>query len=154
MGDEWRRGEYTISTDAARIDLDVVHGYLARSYWSRGVARDVVARSIAGSLNFGLYLGDVQVGFARVITDYAAFAYLADVFVLEEHRGRGLGVWLVETIVAHPALQGLRVFRLATKDAHSLYEKAGFRPLAHPERMMEIVTPDLYIDEENESGAG
>jgi GNAT superfamily N-acetyltransferase len=91
-----------------------------------------------------VYFGDAQIGFARVITDYATFGYLADVFVLEEHRGQGLSVWLMETVMAHPRLQGFRVWRLATKDAHSLYEKVGFRALGHPERMMEIVDPAVY----------
>ncbi|MBI2724363.1 MAG: GNAT family N-acetyltransferase [Chloroflexi bacterium] len=122
----------------------MVHGYLARSYWSQGVSRDIVARSIEHSLCFGLYEGERQVGFARAITDQATMAYMADVFVLEEYRGRGLGVFLVGSLMAHPALQGLRVFRLATMDAHTLYAKFGFTPLARPERMMEIVDPAVY----------
>jgi GNAT superfamily N-acetyltransferase len=144
MPEEYRRGEYVISTDPSRIDVDAVHAFLARSYWATGISRAVVARSIEGSLNFGLYAGESPAGFARVITDGATFAYLADVFVLEEHRGKGLGVWMLETIMSHPQLQNLRVWRLATKDAHGLYEKAGFRPLDHPERMMEIVDPAVY----------
>ncbi len=142
--DAWTRGEYTISTDRAQIDAGVVHAFVTRSYWGAGISRAVVERSIEHSLCFGLFHVEAQVGFARVITDYATFAYLADVFVLPEHRGRGLSVWLMETIRAHPALQGLRVWRLATKDAHTLYEKVGFTTLAHPERMMEIVDPDVY----------
>ena len=148
MPDEWTRDAYRISTDPALIDLDVVHGYLSRSYWSAGVAREVVASSIEHSLCFGIYTADAQVGFARVITDYATIGYLADVFVLEEHRGRKLAVWLVETIMAHPLLQNFRVWRLGTRDAHTLYEKVGFRPLAHPDRMMEKVSPDLYAGDE------
>jgi GNAT superfamily N-acetyltransferase len=144
MAEEYHRDGYVISTNRSRIDIDVVFAFLERSYWASGIAREVVARSIEHSLNFGVYTGDVQVGFARVITDYATFAYVADVFVLEEHRGKRLGVWLMQTIMAHPRLQGLRVWRLATKDAHSLYEKVGFRPLGHPERMMEIVDPAVY----------
>ncbi len=144
MALEWSRGAYVISTDPAKIDLDIVCGFLARSYWAEGISRDVFERSIAGSLNFGLYLGAEQIGFARVITDYATFGYVADVFVLEEHRGRKLAVWLMETIRSHPELRDLRVWRLATKDAHTLYEKVGFRELAHPERMMEIVDPAVY----------
>ena len=144
MPDEYRRGEYVISTDPAKIDLDVVCGFLARSYWAEGISREVVERSIAGSLNFGLYLGAVQIGFARVVTDYATFGYVADVFVLEEHRGRKLAVWLMETIRSHPRLQGFRRWMLGTRDAHTLYEKVGFRELAHPERMMEIVDPAVY----------
>ena len=144
MALEWRRGAYVISTDPAKIDLDVVCGFLARSYWAEGISREVVERSIAGSLNFGLYLGAAQIGFARVITDYATFGYVADVFVLEAHRGRKLAVWLMETIRSHPELRDLRVWLLATKDAHTLYEKVGFRELAHPERMMAIVDPLVY----------
>jgi GNAT superfamily N-acetyltransferase len=142
-----RRGDYTISTDPALVDIDVVHAFLARSYWAAGVSRDVVERSVAGSLVFGVYRGVGQVGFARVITDFATTAYLADVFVLEAHRGRGLAAWLMETIHAHPRLQGLRVWRLATKDAHALYEKAGWRRVAHPERLMEIIDPLVYAGE-------
>jgi GNAT superfamily N-acetyltransferase len=134
---EWRRGEYSISTDRERVDLDVVHRFLSEdAYWSPGVPREIVERSIENSLCFGLYREAAQVGFARVITDRATTAYLADVFVLPGHRGRGLGVWLVETVFSHPDLQGLRRFFLGTADAHSLYERYGFRP-ADPARMME-----------------
>jgi GNAT superfamily N-acetyltransferase len=119
---------YEISTDRDRLDLDVVHGFLRTAYWSPGVARETVERSIAHSLPFGLYAPDgAQAGFARVVSDFAVFAYLGDVFVLPEHRGRGLAVWLVQTVLAHPDLQTLRRFHLATSDAHSLYERFGFR---------------------------
>jgi GNAT superfamily N-acetyltransferase len=129
---------YEISTDLARLDVDVIHGYLREAYWSPGVARDVVERSIARSLCFGLYAPDgAQAGFARAVTDGATFAWIADVFVLEAHRGRGLGVWLMQTLLAHPELQGLRRIVLATKDAHRLYERFGFVPLRTPERWME-----------------
>jgi GNAT superfamily N-acetyltransferase len=131
---------YEISTDPARLDLDVIHGYLCEAYWSPGVARDVVERSIARSLCFGLYApGGAQAGFARAVTDGATFAWIADVFVLDPHRGRGLGVWLMETLLAHPDLQGLRRTVLATKDAHLLYERFGFEPLPLPERWMSLV---------------
>jgi GNAT superfamily N-acetyltransferase len=127
---QWERGEYLISTAPERLDLDVIHRFLSEeSYWAPGVEREVVARSIENSLCFGLYHGDVQVGFARVVTDRAAFAWLADVFVLPAHRGRGLGKWLVETVLAHPDLRGLRRFMLGTADAHSLYERYGFGPV-------------------------
>jgi GNAT superfamily N-acetyltransferase len=139
-----RRGRYEVTADPARLDLDVIHGFLASSYWSPGIPRATVERAIAGSLNFGLYADDVQIGFARVVTDRATFAYLADVFVLPEHRGAGLGVWLVECVLAHPALAGLRRFTLATRTAHSLYTRFGFTALAHPEWQMEISRPDLY----------
>jgi GNAT superfamily N-acetyltransferase len=128
---------YEISTDRDRLDLDYIHAFLTTSYWSPGVPRDTVAKAIAGSLNFGLYAADgAQAGFARVVSDYATFGYLADVFVDPDHQGRGLGVWLVETVLAHPDLQGLRRFLLATADAHSLYARFGFAPLDAPERYM------------------
>jgi GNAT superfamily N-acetyltransferase len=145
MPAEWARDDgYTISADPARVDVDVVHRFLSTSYWASGISRDVVERALAHSLNFGVYRGDEQVGFARVITDYATIGYVADVFVLPAHRGRKLSVWLMRTIMAHPALQGFRVWRLATRDAHSLYEKVGFRRAARPESLMEILTPDIY----------
>ena len=134
---EWRRGEYVVSTDKSRLDLDVVHGYLRRSYWAQGVPLDVVRRSVENSLAFGVYWGMELVGFARVITDRATFAYLADVFVLEEHRGLNLGKWLVETVLSHPELQGLRRWMLATRDAHGLYGRHSFTGLAEPEIFME-----------------
>jgi len=141
---EWRHGEFTISTDPARIDLDVVHGYLSASYWAPGIPRELVARSIANSLAFGIYRGSGQVGFARVISDRATFAYLADVFVLEGERGKGLGKWLMEVIVAHPELQGLRRWMLATRDAHGLYRPHGFEPVANAEALMQILRINLY----------
>jgi GNAT superfamily N-acetyltransferase len=135
---ETERGEYTISTDRERLDIDLIHRFLSEeSYWAPGVRRDVVERSIANSLCFGLHRGSEQVGFARVVTDRAAFAYLADVFVVRAHRGRGLGKWLIETVIAHPDLQNLRRFFLGTADAHSLYERYGFRPI-DSSRMMEL----------------
>lgn len=139
-----RRGALEISTAPERLDLAVIHGYLARSYWAVGIPRATVERALDHSLNFGLYDGDAQIGFARVITDRATFAYLADVFVLEGRRGAGLGHWLVEAVQAHPALAGLRRFLLATRDAHGLYAQHGFVPLARPERLMEILRPDVY----------
>src|SRR5207245_9210547 len=134
---EHRRGTFVISTDPARLDVGAIHAYLSRSYWAVGRPRAVVERSIAGSICFGLYDGPRQIGFARVITDRATYAYLADVYVLEEYRGQGLGVWLVDRVVAHPDLQDLRRFCLATRDAHGLYRKFGFEALSHPERVME-----------------
>ncbi len=132
---------YEISTDRERLDLKAIHSFLTSdAYWSPGVPFAVVERAIAHSIPFGLYAPDgTQAGFARVVTDRAVFAYLADVFVLPAHRGRRLGVWLVETILAHPDLQGLRRFELQTADAHGLYTQCGFRPVAVPERIMEIV---------------
>jgi len=138
------RGDYVITNDRERIDMSLVHDNLRRSYWSPGIPREVVARGVANSLCFSMFLEQDQVGFARVISDKATFAYLADVFVTEDHRGRGLGTWLVETIRHHPDLQGLRRFMLATRDAHSLYRRFGFTPLANPARMMEVLDTTIY----------
>ena len=135
---------YEITCDKARFDIDAIHRFLAQSYWSPGVPRTVIERAIANSLCFGLLLEGQQVGFARVITDKATFAYLADVYVLPEHRGKGLSLCLMGQIIEHPDLQGLRRMMLATRDAHSLYEKFGFKPLAAPERIMEVHDPDVY----------
>jgi GNAT superfamily N-acetyltransferase len=135
---------YDISTDPSRLDLDAIHAYLTRSYWSPGVPKAVVARAIAHSLCFGIHSDGAQVGFARVITDRATFAYLSDVYVLEAHRGQGLSKRLVAQIQAHPELQGLRRMLLATKDAHGLYAQFGFRPLAGPDRFMEVHAADPY----------
>ena len=134
----WQRGEYEISTDPSRLDLDLIHHFLSTStYWAPGRSREIVERSIANSFSFGIYKGARQVGFARVITDFATFGYLADVFVLPEFRGQGLSIWLMEVIHAHPSLQGFRRWVLATKDAHELYRKFGFGDLLRPERWME-----------------
>jgi N-acetylglutamate synthase-like GNAT family acetyltransferase len=141
---EHRKGKFVISTDKERIDLGVVHGFLTESYWARGIPREVVARSIENALCFGVYGDGKQVGFARVISDYATYAYIGDVFVLESYRGDGLGKWLVEFIMRHPLLQGLRRWSLATMDAHGLYTKFGFTPLETPERFMELHNPEVY----------
>jgi GNAT superfamily N-acetyltransferase len=130
-------GEYLVSTDRSLLDLQVIHGYLSTSYWAAGVPEEVVGQSIENSLNFGVYRGEEQVGFARVVTDRATFAYLADVFVLEAHRGQGLGKWLVEVVLSHPDLQGLRRWMLATRDAHDLYRRYAFTELARPAIFME-----------------
>jgi GNAT superfamily N-acetyltransferase len=141
---EWRRGDYVISTDRARLDRETIQRFLAGSYWAEGIPREVVKRSIEHSLCFGLYHGGRMVGLARVITDRATFAYLSDVFVLDAYRGRGLASWMLEVIHAHPELQGLRWWLLATRDAHALYRRAGYAPLALPERLMERRFPDAY----------
>jgi GNAT superfamily N-acetyltransferase len=141
MQTEWQRGEYTISTDAARLDVGLIHDFLSReSYWGQGRSRALVERSIANSLVFGVYRAQWQVGFARVISDYATFAYLADVFVVPAERGRGLSKWLLQTLLAHPDLQGLRRWLLATRDAHGLYQQYGFTPLDRPDRWLERFT--------------
>lgn len=144
MAEEWQRGEYTISTDKTRLDRQVIHAFLRISYWAQNVPLAVVERAIEHSIVFGLYKGTQQAGMARVITDRATFAYISDVFVLEPHRGLGLGVWLMEVVRSHPDLQGLRRLLLATRDAHGLYRKAGFTPLNAPERFMEVWDPDVY----------
>ncbi|HXO36079.1 MAG TPA: GNAT family N-acetyltransferase [Candidatus Acidoferrales bacterium] len=141
---EYRRGEFSISTDRERLNLNVVHGFLTSCYWAKGIPREVVARSIAHSLCFGIYEGGAQVGFARVVSDFATMAYLGDVFVLESHRGRGLSKWLLECIAQHPALLNLRRWILLTRDAHELYSQFGFAPLKAPERYMELHRPDVY----------
>ncbi len=138
MTHEWHNGEYTISTDRARIDLNVVLDYLQnQAYWAKGRAREVIERSIQHSENFGVYRGTVQVGFARIVTDYATFAYLCDVFILPSEQGRGLGKWLMATMLSHPQLQGFRMWYLRTRDAHDLYRQFGFTELQEPERSME-----------------
>ena len=141
---EYCKGEFTVSTDRERIDLDVVHGFLTECYWAKGVSRDVVARSIENSLCFGVYSEGKQVGFARVISDYATYAYIGDVFLLEPFRGRGLGKWMMECVIEHPRLQGLRRWSLVTRDAHGLYSQLGFTPLKKPQNYMEIHRRDVY----------
>jgi GNAT superfamily N-acetyltransferase len=145
---EWRRDRLVISTDPTRLDRALIHRFLSeRSYWARGIPASVVERSIANSLNFGVYDGHgAQLGYTRVITDRATFAFLRDVFIVEDHRGEGLGTWLVDVVVSHPDLQGLRRVLLATRDAHRLYARLGFRPLKRPDRFLAIETPtkELY----------
>lgn len=134
-----------LSTDSAGMDVDAIHAYLSgESYWARGIPRETVARSIRNSLCFGVFDGDAQVAFARVVTDRATFAYLCDVYVLPAYRGRGISKWMMEAVFAHPELQGLRRWSLATQDAHGLYAQFGFTPLARPERFMERTDPDVY----------
>lgn len=138
------KGNFTITTEKEKLDLDFIHSFLSRSYWANGIPKEVVSKSIEGSLCFGAFENNRQVGFARMVTDKATFAYLADVFIIEECRGRGLSRWLMEVIMAHPELQGLRRILLATRDAHGLYAKFGFTPLAHVDRWMQIHHPDVY----------
>jgi GNAT superfamily N-acetyltransferase len=137
-------GACFVTTDPARVDRDLAYEFLSQSYWSKGIPRHVFERAIANSLCFSLYEGDDQVGFARVVTDRATFAYLADVFVLPSHRGRGLAKLLMEAVVAHSDLQGLRRWVLATRDAHGLYARYGFTPLQAPDRFMELWDPNVY----------
>lgn len=132
---------FSISTDKSKIDIDYIHGFLSNSYWSPGVPRETVRKAMHGSLCFGVYENEKQIGYARMVTDAATFAYLADVFIDENFRGKGLGKWLVKIILAHPDLQGLRRIILATKDAHSLYAQFGFVSFATPERWMAYAPP-------------
>ncbi len=140
----WDRPPYRITDAPEAVDLDVVHGFLAQSYWARGIPRAVVERAIGHSIPFSLHRGGRQVGFARVVSDRATFAYLADVFVVEAERGAGLGRWLVETAMAHPELQGLRRWLLVTRDAHGLYIKLGFAPPANASMILTRHDPDVY----------
>jgi GNAT superfamily N-acetyltransferase len=144
MTDSWERGYYQISTDRSRLNLDLIHDFLSHNtYWATGRSREVVQRSIENSLPFGIYQENDQVGFARVVTDYATIAWIADVFVLPEHRGHGLSKWLMEVMLAHPQLQGFRRWVLSTKDAHGVYERFGFIKLHRPDRWMERPDPNM-----------
>jgi GNAT superfamily N-acetyltransferase len=139
-----REGVYEISTERIRLDIGIIHGFLTESYWAEFIPRAIVERSIAHSLCFGAYGASGQVGFARVISDYATYAYVADVFVLPASRGKGIGKLLMRAIVTHPDLQGLRRWSLLTRDAHGLYRQFGFTDPRHPARYMEISNPDIY----------
>lgn len=143
---EYTKGQYWITTDTQKLDLNAIHAYLSRSFWAEGIPKETMAKAIANSLCFGLFDGADQVGLARVVTDRATFAYLCDVYVLETHRGRGLGKWLIETVMAHPDLQGLRRFQLVTRDAHGLYRRHGFATPINPERHMEMFKHGMYLD--------
>jgi GNAT superfamily N-acetyltransferase len=135
---------YLISSDKNLLDINTVHQFLHACYWAEGIPRAVVEKSIQNSVCFGIYQGKTQLGFARVITDYATFAYIGDVFVLESHRGKGLSKELMRIIMNHPDLQNLRRWVLVTRDAHDLYRKFGFQTLERPERYMELLNPDIY----------
>lgn len=140
------KGDFLLSTDKEKLDLDMIHHFLTHSYWAKHISKSIVERSIKHSLCFGIYRGNQQAGFARIISDYATFAYLADVFILKDYRGQGLAKWLVNSIKQHPDLQGLRRWMLATNDAHELYAQyAGFTPVTQPELWMEIRTS--YVKE-------
>jgi len=142
---EWHCGEFTISTDQNRLQIEVIHKFLSEeSYWAKERTLAQTERAIENSLSFGVYKGEKQVGFARVVTDYTTFSYLGDVFIVQEFRGKGLSKWLMEVIVSHPDLQNFRRWILATKDAHALYEKFGFTQLKFPERWMEKTAPNAY----------
>jgi GNAT superfamily N-acetyltransferase len=140
----WSRDTFTVTCDPAKLDLAVITEFLASSYWAKGIPAATVARSLEGSLCFAVLDGERQIGFARVITDRATIAYLGDVFILPGYRGRGLSKWLMECVLSHPDLQGLRRWVLATRDAHGLYKQFGFTPLKRPEVFMERHNPDIY----------
>lgn len=137
--------DYTISTDKARLNLNTIHQFLSQeSYWAQNIPLEIVQRSIDNSLCFGVYRGDQQVGFARIVSDQATFAYVSDVFILPEHRGKGLSKYLIETILNWPTLQGLRRWVLVTRDAHTLYEQFGFAALDQPELFMQRKLIETY----------
>jgi GNAT superfamily N-acetyltransferase len=138
MASQWRRDVYVIDTDNNRLNQEFIYRFLSQdSYWAQSRTFEMVQRSLVHSLNFGVFKDEEQIGFARVVTDYATFAWLADVFIIEDHRGKGLGKWLIEVVTAHPELQGLRRWILATRDAHDLYRQFGFTAPLQPDRLME-----------------
>lgn len=144
LAEEYFKDEYCVSSDPAKLDLKVIHAYLSRSYWAEEIPFEIVKRSVEHSLCFGVYKAEQQIGFARVISDYTTFAYLADVFILEEDRGKGLSKFLMECILKHKELQGLRNFCLLTQDAHSLYARYGFRNIPKPENFMAKKIDGIY----------
>lgn len=136
--------EYNISTDKAKLNIHIIHDFISNhSYWGKGRSFDVVKKSIDNSMSFGVYYKNEMIGFARVVTDYATFGWIADVFILPDHQGKGLSKWLMEIILSHPELKAFRRWVLATKDAHELYRKFGFRQLNKPNRWMERPDPDM-----------
>jgi GNAT superfamily N-acetyltransferase len=142
---EYHHGRFTVSTDPMRIDLDAIHAFLSReSYWAAGIAKDALERAIGHSLCFGMYDGADQIGFARVISDYATYAYINDVYILAPYRGQGLATWMLSCVLDHPQLQGLRRMSLHTKDAQSFYQRFGFAAPRYPERYLERLAPDFY----------
>jgi GNAT superfamily N-acetyltransferase len=145
---KWKQGEFIVSDSQESLDIEFIYNFLnGSSYWAKGIPKEVLVKSLDHSLCFGLFRDNQQIGFGRVVTDHATFAYLADVFIAENYRRKGLGKWLVECIVGHPELQGLRRWILATADAHQLYHQYGFTPLSKPERFMEKHNPDIYQHE-------
>jgi N-acetylglutamate synthase-like GNAT family acetyltransferase len=139
-----RKGNFIISTNKKLLNLKLIHGFLKNSYWAKNIPFEVVEKAVKNSLCFGLYERKEQIGFARVLTDFARFANIHDVFILDKFRGRGLGYWLIETILKHPELQNMKKWYLATRDAHEFYKKFGFKPIAHPEKSMEILNMNIY----------
>ncbi len=141
-----QKGDYIISTNTDHLDVFAIHDFLNNhSHWSKGIPIEKVKQSLDHSLNFGLYKNNEQIGFARIISDYATIAYLGDVYVIEQYRGLGLSKWLMETVMLHPNLQGLRRWILLTGDAHGLYKQFGWEPLPKPELYMEFYNPNVYV---------
>lgn len=147
MNHEWEKEGYLISTDPSKLDVAAIHRYLTRSTWAAGIDEETVSLSVQNSLNFGIFHQGSQVGFARLITDYATFAYLCDVYVLEEHQGKGLGRWLMECFHAHPVFEKLRRIMLFTTTAPWLYQKFGYQPINRPDYAWAITRPDIYQDQ-------
>lgn len=147
MNHEWEKEGYLISTDPSKLDVPAIHHYLTRSTWAAGIDEETVSLSVQNSLNFGIFHQGSQVGFARLITDYATFAYLCDVYVLEEHQGKGLGRWLMECFHAHPVFEKLRRIMLFTTTAPWLYQKFGYQPINRPDYAWAITRPDIYQDQ-------
>ena len=141
---EWRKDKFWITTEKPKLDIPFIQQFLTNSYWAAGISEEIVQRCVDGSICFGVFHEDQQIGFARVVTDKASFGYLADVFIDEAWRGKGLSKWLMEIIMQHPDLQGFRRFLLATRDAHGLYKQFGFTDLNNPERWMQIHNPTVY----------
>ncbi len=144
MNLEFQKGDYLLSTDQKKLNLKVIHEFLKDSYWAKEIPFEIVKKSVKNSYCFGVYKSEEQIGFARIVSDFATFAYLADVFIIEEYRGKGLSKWLMECIMKDQNLQNLRTFSLATWDAHSLYEKYGFSKIKNPERQMSISNINIY----------
>lgn len=139
------KGDYVITTDKAKLNIEFIHHFLStEAYWSKNIPLATVQRAIAHSLNFGVFHHDSQVGYARIISDFATVCYLGDVFIIPEHRGKGLSKWMMEQVMAHPDLRGLRRWILLTRDAHELYRQFGWESIAHPDRWMEIHDPSVY----------
>lgn len=145
MYQEYRNGNFLVSTDPSKLDLEAIHEFLSKeSYWAKDIPKEIMRRAIANSLCFGVYEDSEQIGLARIITDHATFAYLCDVYILETHRGKGLAKWLMSAIMAHPSIQGLRRINLVTRDAHRLYRQFGFTAPNNPDGYMELVRRDIY----------
>jgi N-acetylglutamate synthase-like GNAT family acetyltransferase len=145
---EYQKNDLIISTDQSKLDFNFIHNHLNKTYWAKGIPMEIVKKSVENSIAYGVYQQEKQIGFARLITDKATFAYLADVLISDGFRGNGFAKWLMDCIIKNPEIQGLRLFLLATQDAHTLYQQFGFKPVAEPKRFMEIFKPDIYQQKE------